>query len=392
MTTTAPQQPAAGKSRASGRPAEKALTANDFHFAFHPNPDRIFDKGKRPFRLIHGKPSLETYSNAIYAPAIRTPKQKLGCLYDEAGNRIEASITRRNRSDMVYNTDPLRFEGDAGNLPVYDRPVLYLGFLYSHFSHFMIETLGHWWGLTENLGVDRYLIHIGDLAYLDRSYVKAAMEALGLNRDNLVFFDQPTRLSRVIVPGNSMQIHSHVYSSYKDLFNRLSLALGAADAAPAEGSVFLSRSKDKHGVRRYHGEEEIEAFLAERGVHIAHPGQLPFHEQVRLINEHRRIIGFQGGQMLNIGFAMEPKEVIYLTDNRVWGSSLLTDISFGHDSTYVKVADTENVLREFYRAVVRRTTGRRVKTNGFSRGHTVDLERTTTWLAQALAADRVPAR
>jgi hypothetical protein len=91
--------------------------------------------------------------------------------------------------------------------------------------------------------------------------------------------------------------------------------------------------------------------------------------------------------MLNIGFALQPKKVVYLTDNRVWGSSLLTDISFGHDSSYVKVADTENVLREMYRAVVRRTTGKRVKTQGFSRGHTVDMERTKGWLADFLARD-----
>ncbi|HOU41819.1 MAG TPA: glycosyltransferase family 61 protein [Promineifilum sp.] len=372
---------------------EVPLSSADFHFAFHPNPDRIFDRAQRPFRLMRGKPSIKTYTNAIYAPAFRTAKQKLGCLYDESGNRIEASITRRNRSDMVYNTDPLRFEGNAKELPVYDRPVLYLGFLYSHFSHFMIETLGHWWGLTEELGgIDRYLIHISDTSYLERSYVKAAMDALGITRDQLVFFDQPTRLSRVVVPANSVQIHSHIYTSYKDIFNKLSLALGAADVAPTERAVFLSRSKDKHGVRRYHGEEEIEAFLAERGVTIAHPGQLPFREQVKLINEHSRIIGFQGGQMLNIAFALQPKEVVYLTDNRVWGSSLLTDICFDHSSTYVKVADTENVLREMYRAVIRRTTGKRVKTGGFSRGHTVDLDRTTAWLAQMLASDRAPAR
>ena len=386
MTTSSPTL-TADKTRANGQSVEKALTANDFHFAFHPNPDRIFTRAQRPFRLIHGKPSLTTYGNAIYAPAIRNAKQKLGCLYDDKLNRIEASITRRNRSDMVYNTDPLRFDGDAANLPVYDRPVLYLGFLYSHFSHFMIETLGHWWGLTENLGVDRFLIHVSDVGYLDRSYVKAAMDALGITRDNLVYFDRPTRLSRVIVPGNAIQIHSHVYSSYKDIFNKLALALGAADVTPTDRAVFLSRSQDKHGVRRYHGEEEIEAFLAARGVTIAHPGQMSFRDQVRLINEHSTIIGFQGGQMLNIGFALQPKKVAYLTDNRVWGSSLLTDVSFGHDSSYVKVADTENVLREMYRAVVRRTTGKRVKTQGFSRGHTVDMERTKGWLADYLARD-----
>lgn len=372
---------------------EVPLKSTDFHFAFHPHPDRIFDRAERPFRLIHGKPSIETYSNAVYVPAIRTPKNKVGCLYDENGNRIEASITLRRRSEWVYTNDPVRFEGNIKDLPVYDRPVLYLGFLRPHFSHFMIETLGNWWVLAEELrGIDGYLIHISDVNYLERSYIKAAMDALGITRDKLVFFDKPTRLSQVIVAGNSVQIHSHMYTSYKDILNKLAVALGAADVVPTDRTVFLSRSKDKHGVRRYHGEEEIEAFLAERGVTIAHPGQLPFREQARIINEHSRIIGFQGGQMLNIAFALQPKEVVYLTDNRIWGSSLLTDICFGHSSTYVKAADTENVLREVYRAVIMRATGKRVKMDGFSRDHTVNLERTTAWLAQMLEGDQVPAR
>ena len=70
MTTSSPTL-TADKSRANGHAVEKALTANDFHFAFHPNPDRIFTRAQRPFRLIQGKPSLTTYGNAIYAPAIR---------------------------------------------------------------------------------------------------------------------------------------------------------------------------------------------------------------------------------------------------------------------------------------------------------------------------------
>ena len=81
------------------------------------------------------------------------------------------------------------------------------------------------------------------------------------------------------------------------------------------------------------------------------------------------------------------------TDEPQTGERLVNDrlrpalTPMGFRTSYVKVADTENVLREMYRAVVRRTTGKRVKTQGFSRGHTVDMERTKGWLADMLAGD-----
>lgn len=384
MTLSPTKTPTMGARPANG-PAEIPLTQADFRFVYHGDARHIIDPSKRPYRLLTTTPSLTTYDDAIYTPAIRNAKQKLGCIYDHDLKRIEETVTRRNRHDMVYNTDPLRFEGDPAALPVYDRPVLYMGILFSHFSHFLIESIAQWWGLTEDLAVDRYLFHISDMAYLERPYVKAMLEAAGINRDNMVIFDKPTRLRRVIVPQTSCQIHSHIYTKNREIFNKLALALGADEVTTSDQPVYLSRARDTHGVRRYIGEVEIEEFLAQRGVRIAYPGEMPFHEQVKLINSHRTIIGFQGGQMLNIAFALEPKQVVYLTDNRVWGSSLLVDRCFDHTSTYVKVSDTENVLHEAYRAIVRRLTGKRKKVDGFSRAHRVDHARATAWLAEYLA-------
>ncbi len=383
--TLSPTKPAAAAKPRPAAATDIPLTKADFRFVYHGDANHILDPSKRSYRLLTTTPALTTYDDAIYTPAIRNAKQKLGCIYDKNGRRIEETVTRRNRHDMVYNTDPLRFEGDPAGLPVYDRPLLYMGIIFSHFSHFLIESVAQWWALTEELpGIEGYLFHISDRAYLERPYVKAVLEAAGINRDNMVIFDKPTRLRRVVVPQTSCQIHSHIYTKYRDLFNRLALALGAAEATPSDQPVYLSRARDTHGVRRYLGEEEIESFLAQRGVRIAYPGQMPFHEQVKLINSHKRIIGFQGGQMLNIAFALQPKEVVYLTDNRVWGSALLVDRCFDHTTTYVKVSDTENVLHEAYRAIMRRLTGKRMKVDGFSRAHRIDHARATAWLGEFL--------
>ena len=146
--------------RAADDPTAIAITSDDFRFVHFSKPERFF-RGERPFRLIPAKPALTTHSDVIYTPAVRGgAKQRVGCLYDRELNQIPHSLTLRRRSDDLFNTDPPRFAGDVDDLPVYDRPVLYMNHIRPHFGHYIMETLSNWWALTENLGdIDRYCFH-----------------------------------------------------------------------------------------------------------------------------------------------------------------------------------------------------------------------------------------
>jgi len=380
MTETVINYATAKIGPAPAAPQAIDLSSADFQFVYHPDPNRFF-RGPRPYRLFESKPSIATYHNAIYTPTVRQPKNRVGCLYDENLNRIEASLVRRRRTDDLVSHDPERYPGNPKDLPVYDRPVLYIGEFRPHFGHFILESIAHWWGLTEELGdIDRFLFHISDPGILERPHVKACLAALGIDRSQMVSFDHPVRLRQAIVPGPSYQGESHIYRKYKEIYNKLSLALGADAAQTSDQPVYFSRTLHKHGVREYVGEEHVEAFLAERGVRIVHPQLLPFVEQFRAVNEHKHIIGFQGSQLTNIVGALEPKQVTYFTDEHAWGGCFLLNKCFDHTATFVKVCESDRVTETFYHRVMRRLTGRRVRRSEFLKAHRVDHEQTIAWL------------
>lgn len=357
------------------------ITSDDFRFVHFSKPERFF-RGERPFRLFPANPALTTYENVIYTPAVRGgAKQRVGCLYDQELNQIPDALTLRRRSDDLFNTDPPRFSGDVNDLPVYDRPVLYMNHIRPHFGHFIMETLSNWWALTENLGdVDRFCFHVYDPALVQRPYIKACLDAMGITADNLVTFDRPTRLSRVIVPQTSFQLQSHTHLAYREFMNKLAVALGVADARPTDQPLYLSRTAHKSGVRQYIGEEKVESFLAERGARIVHPQQLPFAEQFRVVNEHRNILGFQGSQLANIVGALETKTVTYFTEETPWGGSILINKCFGNQATFVKVCEADHVVRTLYSSAMRRLTGKKSDFDGFAKAHKVDHKRAIAWL------------
>lgn len=378
MTSSAPVDGADGF---TASPAEIALTSDQFKFVFHSNPERFF-RGSRPYRLFQTKPALTTYSDVIYTPAVRGgPKLRLGCLYDEGLNRIDDSMTYRNRNDDLFNMDPEQYSGNTADLPVYERPVLYMGHLRPHFGHFIMETLANWWALTEDLGdVDRFLFHVADPGLLERSYIKASLDAMQINRDNLLTFDEPTRLRKVLVPHSSFQLHSHIYAKYKDIVHQLARNLGVEDAKTTDQPVFLSRSMDTHGVRRYVGQEKVEAFLSDRGVRIVYPNQLSFADQLKVVNEHQLLLGFQGSQLHNIVGALEPKTVIYLTDRRPWGCCFLMSQCLNYDATFVMASEAESKSSKMIRAAKKKITGKKTFKEGFQISHQVDVEKTIGWL------------
>lgn len=361
-------------------PADIELTADQFHFVYHTDTERFF-RGPRPYRIIQSKPALTTYTNAIYTPAVRGgPKVRFGCLYDEALNRIDGSMNYRTRHDELFNMDPERFTGDVADLAVYDRPLLYMGHLRPHFGHFTMETLAGWWALTEeNLDVDRFLFHVNNPGLLNRSYIKASLDAMQFNEDNMLWFDKPMRLSKVIVPQSSFQLLSHIFTKYRAVLNKLSIAFGADRVTPTDQPVFFSRRFDTRGVRQYVGQEKVEDFLASRGVRVVAPNQFSFAEQFQLVNAHKTILGFQGSQLANIIGALEPRKVVYLTDRKVWGNCLLIDRCFDHETTYVNVCETDEGISHIYRGVKKRLTGKKTFKDGFQKLHKVDVDKAIAW-------------
>ncbi len=362
------------------------LTSDDFRFVYYRNPDRFFRAAPRYFRIAPTPPRLRTYTNAIYTPATRVSKPFDGCLYDSDLTRIDASIVRRQREEIALTTEPERFAGNPKDLPVYDRPVLYLGRMHRHYGHWLQESLGSWWPLAEKPdGIDHFLFHVPDVGLFERHYVKACLSAMGVTSESILHFDRPTLLRNVIVPDPALVLHSNINLKYRDFSHRLAAALGAEDVTPIDQPMYLSKQMLPAGVRRFEGENELEAYLKQRGVNIVYIEQLPFNEQVRLYNRHRTILGITGSGMLTINFALEPRKTIYFAETPPMPSCLLIDRAFDSDATYLNVCANESAWNSIQRRIKKRLTGntRDKRKNGFKMQYELDYRRATDWLSKS---------
>lgn len=365
-------------------PTEIPVTVNDIRFVNYANPDAFF-QGPRPYRVLVGRPPVKVYTNVIYTPTERGgSNRRLGCLYDEDLNRIELACTRRRLTDDLFNTDPPRYTGPVDDLPVYEEPIHYLNHIRPHFGHFIEESVAHWWAVEDYASeINRYLVHVYDPKFLQRHYVSESLRGLGIDQEQIVHFDEPVRLKSVIVTGSAFQQQSHIYTAYRDTLRQIARTLGAADVEPTDQPLYLSRTLVKSGVRQFVGEEHIESFLAERGVRIVHPQLLPFAEQLQLINSHQTVIGFQGSQMSILVASLAPKTVVLLTPKRPWGSNLVKDKCYEHDSTYVRACDPARQLTSYASVLIDRVFGKRVRFGGFSKVEQVDVDYVRNWLTNS---------
>jgi capsular polysaccharide biosynthesis protein len=172
---------------------------------------------------------------------------------------------------------------------------------------------------------------------------------------------------------------------YRETLSCLARALGA-EVLPEQQTdqpVYMSKTLNNTGVRRYIGEERVETYLAERGVRIVHPQLLPFAEQFRTVNQHRNVIGFQGSQMANLVSALEPRNVVFFTDHQVWPGYFVLTRSYGNTATFINVAKDAHKVHTLYNSAMRRVLGKKIQYEGFDKFHQVDHERAIAWLEQS---------
>ena len=370
-----------GRPALAAPPAETALTSADFHFVFHSDPERFFQSPHRPLRVIHTPPAVETYAEAIYKPATRGWYPFDGCLYDSQRRRVEASCLRRWRHDMAMNSEPASYDDPPADMPTYDRPLLYLGFLHPAYGHFLLEVMSFWWALAERgHDFDRFLVHLHDPKVLDKAHIKACLAALGIDREQIVSFDRPTRLRSVTVPSPSVQLNSHIHTSYRAFVQQLAVALGAEKARPTDQPLFVSRSGLAFGKDRYRGEERIEAYLEQKGVRVIHPQKIPFVEQVQIFNAHRRILGTIGSGMHNIVLSLNSKTMTYFTAHGINDNYFLVDRCFEADSTFVNACKRSDRARVLLGNLKKGILGKRHRNDGFLITHDLDVPRVIRWL------------
>jgi capsular polysaccharide biosynthesis protein len=270
--------------------------------------DGLMPEITKELRLVEirsGEPTVTVVEDVVYMPDEQSGRD---ARHGEFAQRL------RPASSVVYDRE-------------IDEEVIYLGWLFNHYGHFLMQSLARTWFLADVSSSVRVLFAPPSRARgRSASWVPPILEAFGIPPERILVLDAPTRLRRLIIPeplfvpraaGQDRVVRAleAMARPYQAVAQRI-----AGGVTPSAQPLYLSRRLLPPSLRMMVGEEELEAVLRENGFRIAHTETMSFEEQVRLVNEHTDIVSNAGSAVHNVLFACHQPRLHLLT-----GSQFSTD-------------------------------------------------------------------
>ena len=211
------------------------------------------------------------------------------CLYDTAGRRVDGTVHLRN--GRAVRRTPERVE-----LPrITDRirePVVYGGHLPKHFGHFLLESLVRTWVYPMLRPGPLPFVHFREKFHLhEEDLLDAALRPYGAAPQAVL---GPTLLQSVLVPEQGAEFDHIVQDEMRAVYDGIRDTLAGRDLPASDTPLYLSRSRLGRDHRSTLGERSLERRLAQEGIDVIHPQELPLAEQIAAVSAARTVVGLHG--------------------------------------------------------------------------------------------------
>ena len=283
----------------------------------------------------------------ITRPAYITSKHSLmpctficGAAYSESGELIQASQRQHADRDIYLNDPPVLPLVHHFKTIKSSDPILYLGNHFSHYGHFVMETLPMLSYLLENKrtcffnhlpfgrnkllnapdGVMinntdfRLLEYFAKILEIEISRVFVNHQARIPQNQTLysVFLGHDFRGNFEIIPRptvmNDKLINKHPFDVIFNFFEKKLLGCSMNNVIKDNCSkVFLARPP------KFYSKEKsifVEKIAKDNGFIVVHPEKLTIEDQIKLMQNAREVMGFSGSQLHNVIFGRKIEKVI----------------------------------------------------------------------------------
>lgn len=179
-----------------------------------------------------------------------------------------------------------------------DETVIYGGYLFEHWGHFLVESTCRLWYVLQNAD-DKTPVVFGAAREPSKVFLDF-FELLGV-ADRIEFVYRPTRFKKVIVPEPAFLFcrQESISPLFLKPFDRI-----AERVTPAGyKKVYLSKSKWSGLDFQCFGEEKLERAFKENGYRIVYPEKMTLKEQVAVLKGAEEIATTAGTLAHNILFA-----------------------------------------------------------------------------------------
>ena len=272
----------------------QARYAEDFAFFDYDvaEAEALADPGGTAVPLRHA-----TLPKAVIAPPekVDTEEARPGRGRGLRGGVFDSTAQMVPASGLVRNNEKLVYEAQIPPTEPRNERVIFAGYNFSHFGHFLIESLARLWYL-DAFPDDKAKIVWAKIGRANGApnllpWQLAILEILRIENE-VEMIDRPVEYSEVVVPWPAAEVPNVLDPKMARFFERSGIV-----HTPTPGrKIWLSRSKlEGKGTTR--GIEAAEAKLEKGGWTIVHPQELPIHEQLDLLAKAERVAGEEGSAL-----------------------------------------------------------------------------------------------
>ena len=249
---------------------------------------------------------MVTLRRAIVVPPVDSGLVQACGVIAQDGKYCEHSVTWRGNRAMMT---PPETSGKPGQKLAGRH--LFAGQLWSHFGHFIAESMSRFWALDHMTKPPDSIIFIPKRpgkSHNIRGYQKEFFELLGINIPINVI-EEPTEIEELIIPGQGFGLGQ--ISKGSEYFITYFANNFAKDIKP-KGAKKIYLSRTNLGGREGGAvlEEVIEKNLTSQGYSIYHPQENSITDQVAQYRAVEKIIGLDGSAFHLFGFVGKPSQKV----------------------------------------------------------------------------------
>lgn len=249
---------------------------------------RRLTRREKAERLEH-----EIVTDGLIAPLRYLPNQTRS---QESWTAETGVYTKRGKvvqNSLLFRNDKwLGFAGQFDAEGTKPGSVIYLGPLFDHFGHFLLEGLARLWcardfpnhklAWSAPMGSDQTTL---------KPWQQELLAELGVARD-VILVAKPTRFAEIIVPNAGFKIQSYFHPGYAAFLDRV----GTKYVPKSKTNIWLSRSRIEDGMGLI-GSDLLETRLEQAGWKIIYPETMTVSEQFQAISQANRIAGEVGSAL-----------------------------------------------------------------------------------------------
>lgn len=198
--------------------------------------------------------------------------------------------------------------------PVYkDEKIVYCGYLFKHWGHFLVESVTRLWYFLENdPSVDKFVFFVDeDEERTVKGNYREFFELLGI-WDKLEFVNTPTAYREVIVPERAFACMEYYSPKYIELFDVIADHVIADPSWPRPDKLYFTRSQFSSGTGFEFGLDSLDHFFSKNGYTVLAPETLSLSQMIYYIRNASEVASISGTLPHNMLFGTNGQKLVVI--------------------------------------------------------------------------------